>query len=419
MGPHFHHLVPSPSYELPQEINSQQELGEISVFSGIVHSASVQQHTVSDNVSYHSHQQQPHDHCGNHSARVQDLMQLPPNPWDSVNSNQSDSNSRGEGVSILQDQQLQNSSSHRLPDPNSNLVMPVPSVQEPPQQCPMIPSLTPWSGVYDFKVSLTTDNRDKSNWCYNLGLQKLYTRPNIAVPVNISVHGRCDAAIRITPVFKQSQHRSEPVGRCYNCKSTGGCDPSLREHIVQVEGESSQYNIVQGRLIVTVPLGRPPPGEDKSTILIKLMCLTSCVGGPNRRPFCLVFTLLCNSTGSEIGRQILDIKCCKCPNRDMTSERNVNRNDNIMSSQMSVDEEKSSKIREIASEIRVGQKRKRSAVDVEFVTKLEPGTTQLEFVAVPVQFVHEVKRHINLLMVREAMRQSQPNYVLYPEEEKT
>lgn len=69
--------------------------------------------------------------------------------------------------------------------------------------------------------------------------------------------------------------------------------PALSEHIVQVESDNCQYMLVNDRYLVSTPLHPPPPGEVASTLLLKLMCLTSCVGGPNRRPFCLVFTLRC------------------------------------------------------------------------------------------------------------------------------
>lgn len=70
-------------------------------------------------------------------------------------------------------------------------------------------------------------------------------------------------------------------------------DPVLAEHIIQIESDSCQYMVVNERYFVGTPLHPPPPGEVASTLLVKVMCLTSCVGGPNRRPFSLVFTLRC------------------------------------------------------------------------------------------------------------------------------
>lgn len=65
----------------------------------------------------------------------------------------------------------------------------------------------------------------------------------------------------------------------------------VKDHLVMVEGPECDYKVVNERYVVSVPLHPPPPGDSASTLLLRLICLTSCIGGPNRRPFCLVFTL--------------------------------------------------------------------------------------------------------------------------------
>nr|XP_027221693.1 cellular tumor antigen p53-like isoform X2 [Penaeus vannamei] len=273
-----------------------------------------------------------------------------------------------------------------------------------------VPSLQPWAGRHKFGISLPTGNKDRNKWCYSQDLGKLYLCPNVAVPVNVTLDDWVNANITMTPVFKQSCHRTEPVNRCYNCKSIQNCDPNLAEHLVQVEGEGCEYSFINDRYMVTVPLRPPPPGEVSSTLLIKIMCLTSCVGGPNRRPFCIVLTLRNSVTGEEIGRQILDIKCCKCPSRDLTNDEKSRTP--TAPAAPSAEEEKRTKVRKLATEIAVGQKRKRPKI------KLEPGTdSRMVNIAVPIEYEAEVKSYINKLIAADLIKKWQPDALMYPEEE--
>ncbi|KAK3883470.1 hypothetical protein Pcinc_012219 [Petrolisthes cinctipes] len=266
------------------------------------------------------------------------------------------------------------------------------------------PSLQPWSGMHGFSsLSLPTDNKDRNKWCFSQVRQKLYVCPNVAVPVSVMIKNwQLNASIFITPVYKDSRHRVEPVKRCYNCKI--GQNQVHAEHIVQVEGDGCQYMLVNDRHVVSTPLHPPPPGDIASTLLVKLMCLTSCVGGPNRRPFCLVFTLRCNLTGEEIGRQVLDVKCCKCPSRDLLHEEKTS------TGQRGVSAAESEKVQTLTSTISVGQKRKKTNI------KLEPGTgNQYENVPVPVEFVNKVKAYVNALVGEKYIRQSQPTLLPFPD----
>lgn len=272
-----------------------------------------------------------------------------------------------------------------------------------------VPSLQPWPGRFLFSIRVPTDNKDRNKWCYSQSLQKLYVCPNVAVPVNVSLGEWADAKITITPVFKESRCRLEPVTRCYNCKSSqvSEGESALAEHIIQLDGEGCEYSCVNERHIVTVPLQPPPPGENVSTLFMKSMCLTSCVGGPNRKPFNVVFTLRSTVTGLEVGRQVLDVKCCKCPSRDMANEEH---NQNKRVGMVTLDDEKQIKVRKLASEIVVGQKRKRPNI------KLEPGT-ELRTVKIdcPEVFETQVKQYINYLSVARVLKHTQPSLFLYPD----
>ncbi|KAG0694515.1 Cellular tumor antigen p53 [Chionoecetes opilio] len=183
-----------------------------------------------------------------------------------------------------------------------------------------VPSIQNWPGQYDFQISVPVGNKDRNKWCYSAIQEKLYLIKHVTIPLDVKLLEWLDAYITITPVFKASRNRVHHVMPCFNCSTKNSVASS--DHIVMVEGQGCEYTYkyADKRPVVTLPLHPPPPGEAASTLLLKLVCLTSCNGGPNRRPFSLVFTLHNNSTGSEIGRQVLDLKCCQCPSRDMLNE---------------------------------------------------------------------------------------------------
>lgn len=361
------------------------------------------------------HPQQLHQHSNHHPQQLVHHYQLL--------HNQQDTQQR------LQEQQLQPPSNQwdvLEAETDTPLLLPEANVVLHVERLPSIesvqpPSLQPWPGRHNFMISVVTDNKDKNKWCYSPILHKLYVCPYNAVPVNVSMLQWVDASVRITPVFKQSQYLMEPVARCYNCTKNRNYDANMVQHIVHVEGERCCYEVVNERNVVTVPLSPPPPGERTSTLLLKLTCLTSCVGGPNRRPFCLVLTLHSNVMGEEIGRQILDIKCCKCPQRDMThEEKSAPRNENNVNTAPVLDEEKSTRIRKLAAQIKVGQKRRKHSnnLEVTCITKTEPGIESgFVNVGVPVEFEKAVKKYVNALMAAQLVKQDEPGLLLYPEAE--
>ena len=65
------------------------------------------------------------------------------------------------------------------------------------------------------------------------------------------------------------------------------------DHVVRVDHPLAQYErSANGRLSVVVPLQLIPGEKGEATpILVKFMCLNSCVGGINRRPLAVMFTL--------------------------------------------------------------------------------------------------------------------------------
>ncbi|CAL4073775.1 unnamed protein product [Meganyctiphanes norvegica] len=329
------------------------------------------------------------------------LLQISPSVWDNLGENLEDS---GLTVSL--------GPSSEISLVNNDFVTVSEGLTFPGHNTNTTPSIMNWPGRYAFQISMPTDNKERNKWCYSSSKSKLYVCPNISVPINVSVNDWIsDGSITITPIYERSKDIMEPVSRCFNCKNIPMCEASLVDHVVQVDGEAGRYEIIGERHQVSVPLQSPQMGELTSTILVKVMCLTSCVGGPNRRPFILRFTLK-NKDGEELGRQILDMKCCKCPSRDMTNEEKQHSGPRSVPQAPRLCDEKRAKVRKLASEIVVGQQKKKPRI------KLEPGApTQFVNVLVPVQFESEVKRYVNQLIAEDYVKQTNPQLLMYPEDE--
>ena len=73
------------------------------------------------------------------------------------------------------------------------------------------------------------------------------------------------------------------------------------------------------RMSVVVPYEEPEVGDSRCLHVIKFMCLGSDVGGINRRPLKIIFTLE-NGNGSVLGRSLMDLRICSCPKRDRQQE---------------------------------------------------------------------------------------------------
>jgi len=56
-------------------------------------------------------------------------------------------------------------------------------------------------------------------------------------------------------------------------------------------------------------------GAEWVTTLLEFHCFSSCVGGLNRRPVQVIFTLEAPD-GSVLGRRAIEVRVCACPGRD-------------------------------------------------------------------------------------------------------
>ncbi|KAG0719870.1 Cellular tumor antigen p53 [Chionoecetes opilio] len=95
-------------------------------------------------------------------------------------------------------------------------------------------------------------------------------------------------------------------------------------HVVRADHPGALYQEnPSGRLSVVVPLDLQQTGSDYSLILLRFMCLGSCVGGISRRPITIVLTLE-NGQADVLGRKVIDVRVCACPTRDIrTDEQSV------------------------------------------------------------------------------------------------
>ena len=191
---------------------------------------------------------------------------------------------------------------------------------------PTVPSSTPYCGKYGFLISFQDQTKDtkSATWTYSHDLKKLFVRMAVSCP--ISFRTSCTpppgSIIRATPIYVKPEHVQEPVKRCPNHATSPEYNENhpAPKHLVRCEHKLVHYeeNPVTMRQSVTFPHEQPQAGATWVTNLFQFMCFSSCVGGLNRRPFMLVFTL--EHKGQVLGRQAVEVRVCACPGRDKAQE---------------------------------------------------------------------------------------------------
>jgi len=190
------------------------------------------------------------------------------------------------------------------------------------------PSITQWGGQFMFDVafsqlSLNTKNK---NWDYSKRLKKLFIDMNRFVQAEFRVGAQLPEGmyIRAMPVYAVSSHVRSPVIRCPNHASPN--DPTNQnfqypQHLIRVQDDNAIYDkdVDSERLSVVFPVGAPDQGSDKCFRMLKFMCLGSDVGGINRKPVKVIFSLEAGP-GVVMGRKVVDVRICSCPKRDMQQE---------------------------------------------------------------------------------------------------
>ncbi|XP_042220943.1 uncharacterized protein LOC121865498 isoform X1 [Homarus americanus] len=206
-------------------------------------------------------------------------------------------------------------------------------VQSTSHMAPMVgvvdvPVLSDSEGEYGFQVTVEDKERTTKSpmWLMSRITNKLYTNINKAVPFEISLKKPIDISqfsIRAVPVFSSPQFLRTNVNRCPNHAAPADAtnhDFPFTEHVVRADHPGARYvTSSSGRLSVVVPLDTLQDGSEYTPILLRFMCLGSCVGGINRRPIAIILTLE-NRVGEVCGRKMIDVRVCACPTRDIKTD---------------------------------------------------------------------------------------------------
>jgi hypothetical protein len=187
-----------------------------------------------------------------------------------------------------------------------------------------IPSTIQLAGNFHFKAKFTPFSY--KNWDFSERLNKLYTDMNKWVQIKFSF-GRYPTDglyIRALPIYGDAADLKTSVKRCPNHARAD--DPTnsgfaFLDHLIRFDSPRAMYceDLESGRLSVVAPLGTIQAGASSIPMLMKFMCLGSDIGGINRRPLRVIFTLEDEQT-NVLGRQVIDVRICCCPKRDKTND---------------------------------------------------------------------------------------------------
>ncbi|CAG0890894.1 unnamed protein product [Darwinula stevensoni] len=193
-----------------------------------------------------------------------------------------------------------------------------------------VPATTNWEGYHGFTVSFPESTSFSSGtWTWSAILGKLFVEMKKTCPfqVHIRRYGHAPLCIRAMMVYASPHYIQYAVNRCPhhaepNHVSNKGYmrNEELLQHVVRADHQNAKYErSSRGRHSVVIPLDRPSPGTEFTTLLFQFSCLGSCPGGINGRTTKLLLTLETRS-GEVVGRSALDLKICACPLRDRRQE---------------------------------------------------------------------------------------------------
>nr|XP_039267070.1 cellular tumor antigen p53-like [Styela clava] len=209
-------------------------------------------------------------------------------------------------------------------------------IQQQPHKSGSIPSLSDYPGDNGFEIYFgkSTESAVKNaQFTHSTLLEKLFVKMNALCPVQFRCRTRPPEGciIRALPVYTRPEHVTEVVSRCPNHQLQDNSADHLARHLIRAEQpgiDSVRYvPTSDGRESVTVAYCNPEVGTQYSTVFFKYMCLSSCVGGINRRPITTVFTLETRD-GVVIGRRCIEVRICSCPGRDRSQEERRKRKAN-------------------------------------------------------------------------------------------
>ena len=190
------------------------------------------------------------------------------------------------------------------------------------------PSTIKYPGQFRFGVIFVVSSQSNRtrNTEFSVDLNKLYIDMNKWVEVRFSFGEQPHSGLyfRALPIFAEPTDATIPVKRCPNHARPE--DPSNYNfpcllHLIRFDSTDALYceDLESERLSVVIPLHPRQEGSSSFPLLIEFMCLGSDVGGINRRPLQVVFTLEDDQT-NIIGRDVVNVRICCCPRRDKLSE---------------------------------------------------------------------------------------------------
>ena len=217
---------------------------------------------------------------------------------------------------------------------SNSIMVPVASAAQP-SPTGKDPSTADYPGSFEFDIRFSHLSRQGKNkhWDYSTNLRKLYIDMNKLVQGEFRVGPSPPDGlwIRALPIYAEAGHIREPVRRCPNHASAG--DPTNQPpehgnptHLIRMDGSDTLYcdDKESGRLSVIFPVRAPHQGSEFTHKLMKFMCLGSDVGGINRRPLKVIFTLeavdAAGQIGVVLGRKVVEVRICSCPKRDRQQE---------------------------------------------------------------------------------------------------
>ena len=193
-----------------------------------------------------------------------------------------------------------------------------------------VPSSTSFPGKYGFGISFEKQTKEtkSTTWTYSPALHKLFVRMATCCPIRFqtSVAPSAGCVIRATPVYSRPEHVKEVVRRCPNHSSCTGDQNEghpAPTHLVRCQHSQAYYceDSFSGRLSVIIPYEQAAAGTPWVVNLFQFMCFSSCVGGLNRRPIQVIFTM--EEDGQVVGRQAVEVRICACPGRDRKTEEDA------------------------------------------------------------------------------------------------